>query len=65
MALVLTRNVGEMLRIGEAKVTIGAVRGEQVKLVIEAPAHIHVSRGEFPEAEHAERQRAKDTTRAR
>lgn len=43
--LVLTRKVGELLQIGdEIRVKVMAVNGNQVKVGIDAPRHIAVSR---------------------
>ena len=51
--LVLTRNVGETIVIGEGqneiRVTIGGVKGGQVKVAVEAPRHIEVDRLEIRE----------------
>lgn len=45
--LVLTRRLGESLIIGQdIKVTILAVRGNQVRFGIQAPAHIAIHREE-------------------
>ncbi len=50
MALVLTRRVGESLRIGvegEIKITVMGNQGKQIRLSIEAPADIPVHREEI------------------
>ncbi|MDD4588621.1 MAG: carbon storage regulator CsrA [Heliobacteriaceae bacterium] len=49
--LVLTRRAGESIIVGDTiKVVILEVRGEQVRVGIEAPRHIGVHRGEIYEA---------------
>lgn len=46
--LILTRNVGEKLHIGDdIEVTVLAVRGSQVRIGIEAPKEIAVHREEI------------------
>ncbi|MDC0935070.1 carbon storage regulator CsrA [Pirellulales bacterium] len=46
--LVLSRNPGEQIRIGEEiAVVVVAVRGDQVRLGIEAPPHVPVYRKEI------------------
>lgn len=50
MALVLTRNVGESIIIGdEVVITISAVQGNRVKLGIKAPKEVSVHREEVYE----------------
>jgi len=45
--LVLTRKVGESINVGhEVKIVVLEVKGRQVKLGIEAPAHVPVHRSE-------------------
>jgi carbon storage regulator len=44
--LVLSRLVGESLRIGDVKVTVVSVRGDRVRLAIEAPLDVPVHREE-------------------
>jgi carbon storage regulator len=45
--LILTRKVGEMIRIGDAvTVRVLEVRGSQVRLGIEAPADVRIFREE-------------------
>jgi carbon storage regulator len=48
--LVLTRKRGEALLVGEARITIEAVRGEKVRLGIQAPDHIRIDREEVDAA---------------
>lgn len=45
--LILTRNVGESLMIGDSKVTVLGSRGKQVRLGVDAPKHIPVYREEI------------------
>ena len=54
--LVLTRRVGERILLGEEiQVTVVSVRGEQVRLGIEAPAEVSICRSELVErGNHAE-----------
>lgn len=48
--LVLTRRVGERILLGEEiQVTVVSVRGEQVRLGIEAPAEVSICRSELVE----------------
>ena len=54
--LVLTRRVGETLRIGEdVQVTVLAHRGNQVKIGIHAPKNVAVHRDEIFERIHHRR----------
>ena len=47
--LVLTRNIGETLRVGrDISLTLVAVKGSQVKLSITAPRSVQVRRHERP-----------------
>ena len=51
MALVLSRNVGEKIMIGDDIVVhITAIQGQQVQIAIEAPREIAVDRAEIREA---------------
>jgi carbon storage regulator len=53
--LVLTRKSDEALRIGnDIKITIVEIKGNQVRLGIEAPAHIAIYREEIYEKVKAE-----------
>jgi carbon storage regulator len=55
--LVLTRNVGEKIIIdGNIQVTVVAIKGNKVRLGIEAPDHVRVDRQEVHQrrAEFAE-----------
>jgi len=48
--LVLTRNVGEKIIIdGNIQVTVIAVKGNKVRIGIEAPEHVRVDRQEIHE----------------
>jgi carbon storage regulator len=46
MMLVLTRSKGESIRIGDVQVTVIAIRGDRVRLAIEAPLDVPVHREE-------------------
>lgn len=48
--LVLSRNPGEAIRIGEARVTIISVHGTRVRMGIEAPREVRVVREELVSA---------------
>ena len=51
MALVLTRRIGEVLRIGEdVKIKVLGVAGNQVRLGIEAPREVRIDREEIRES---------------
>ena len=52
--LVLTRMRGEAILVGEARITIEAVRGDKVRLGIEAPRSIRIDREEIALAKQAE-----------
>lgn len=53
--LILTRRVGEVLCIGEnVTATVLAVKGNQVRIGVEAPKHIAVHRQEIYERIQAE-----------
>ena len=57
--LVLTRKLGENIRIGDnVKITVLEVRGAQVKLGIEAPPEVIVHREEIYERIQEENRRA-------
>ncbi len=57
--LVLTRKLGENIRIGDnVKITVLEVRGTQVKLGIEAPPEVIVHREEIYERIQEENRRA-------
>ncbi len=46
--LVLTRRLNETIRIGDdVEVTVGRIDGDTVRLVIRAPRHVAVYRGEL------------------
>lgn len=54
--LILTRKVGEILRIGEdVKVTVLAIRGNSVRIGVEAPRDVAVHREEIFERIKQER----------
>lgn len=62
--LVLTRGLGENIRIGdEIIITILDVRGRQVKLGIDAPPEIDVHREEIWLKIQAENRRTQNTSR--
>ena len=49
--LILTRRQGEALRIGDnITVTVAGIKGEQVKLGIDAPPEVNVARSELRES---------------
>ena len=48
--LVLTRSKGESIRIGDVQVTVIAIRGDRVRLAIEAPLDVPVHREEVYDA---------------
>jgi carbon storage regulator len=55
--LILTRKVGESLMIGaEVTVTVVAVKGNQVRVGINAPKDVVVHREEIYEKVHAEKE---------
>lgn len=59
MVLVLTRKVDESIMIGDdIKITVVGVRGDQVKIGIEAPRHIPVHREEIYREIQEENRRA-------
>jgi carbon storage regulator len=54
--LILTRKVGESLKVGEdVTVTVMAVKGNQVRIGINAPRDVEVHREEIYERVQAER----------
>ncbi|RIK74041.1 MAG: hypothetical protein DCC67_17120 [Planctomycetota bacterium] len=57
--LVLTRKVGEQIRIGdEVIITVVRTKGKAVRLGIQAPAHVPVLRGEIAAALAADQEPA-------
>jgi len=63
--LVLTRKLGENIRIGDAvKITVLEVRSGQVKLGIEAPPEVKVHREEIYARIQEENRKAMGGTRA-
>lgn len=61
--LVLTRKAGESIRIGEEiEVRIVSVRGQKVRIAIEAPRDVNVRRGEL-ESENNRLRLAAETAR--
>lgn len=65
MALVLTRRLGESLNIGEiVNVTIVKIKGDQVRLAIEAPPQVEIHRQEVYLSIKAERDALKKAAAA-
>jgi carbon storage regulator len=63
--LLLTRKLGENIRIGDdVKITIVEVKGNHVKLGIDAPPSVKVHREEIYERIQQERQRAAQAEQA-
>jgi len=61
--LILTRKLGENIRIGEdIKIIVLDVKGGQVKLGIEAPPHVAVHREEIYERIREENRRASEAS---
>lgn len=57
--LILTRRVGETLKIGDdVNVTVLGVKGNQVRIGVDAPKHVAVHREEIYERIHKENQAA-------
>lgn len=57
--LILTRRVGETLKIGDdVNVTVLGVKGNQVRIGVDAPKHVAVHREEIYERIHKEKQAA-------
>ena len=53
--LILNRRVGESIRIGEnVKLTVLGVRGNQVRVGIDAPKDVHILRSELLERDREE-----------
>lgn len=48
--LVLTRQKGEAIRIGDIKVVVAEIRGDRVRLAIDAPLDVPVHREEVWDA---------------
>lgn len=67
--LVITRKVGETLRIGEATVHVLRRKSGAMRLGIEAPSHVRIVRGEIIDTEEpapqTERGTAEDAEPAR
>lgn len=62
--LILTRRVGETLMIGdEVTVTVLGVKGNQVRLGVNAPKHVSVHREEIYQRIQQERDQNKDQTK--
>ena len=60
--LVLSRKVGQSLRIGEkVRVKVVEVRGQQVRLGIEAPDDVTITREEISETNNGDSQKGSDT----
>ena len=63
--LILTRRVGERLMIGdEISVTVLGVKGNQVRIGVQAPADVKVHREEIYERIKAEQESARLATAA-
>jgi carbon storage regulator CsrA len=45
--LVLTRKTGETIKIGDAVLTVTKVKGQAVRVAIEAPREVRILRGEL------------------
>lgn len=55
--LILTRRVGETLKIGDdVNVTVLGVKGNQVRIGVDAPKHVSVHREEIYDRIHKENQ---------
>ena len=52
--LILSRKVNEVIRIGEIKLMVVQIRGDKVRLGIEAPKEVPVHREEVYDAIHRE-----------
>jgi carbon storage regulator CsrA len=53
--LVLTRRLGEVIVIdGDIRVTVLSVKGDKIRLGVEAPAHVRVDRAEIHERRTSE-----------
>lgn len=58
--LILTRRVGETLMVGDdVTVTVLGVKGNQVRIGVNAPKEVAVHRGNLPAHPERERSRAK------
>lgn len=59
--LILTRRVGEIVRIGDdIEVSVLAIKGNQVRLGVNAPRHVSVHREEIYERIKAEQRAGTD-----
>lgn len=57
--LILTRRVGETLKIGDdVNVTVLGVKGNQVRIGVDAPKHVAVHREEIYDRIHKEQEAA-------
>lgn len=58
MALVLTRKKGETIRIGkDIYVTVGSIRGDRVRIEVEAPPRVAIDREEIAQIKSTEAKR--------
>jgi carbon storage regulator CsrA len=58
--LVLTRDKGQAVRVGETIITIYQVRGESVRLTFDGPRDVEIVRCEIDRRNETERPRATD-----
>jgi carbon storage regulator len=55
--LILTRRIGESVRIGDdVEVTVMAINGSQVRIGVKAPRHVVVDREEIAERKRRDRE---------
>ncbi len=60
--LILTRRVGETLMVGdEVSITVLGVKGNQVRIGVNAPKHVAVHREEIYQRIQNEKQKPEDT----
>ena len=58
MSLVLTRMLGEQIRVGDIIVRVASIKGDRVRLAIDAPTDVAVHREEVYQRAMAERAEA-------